>query len=360
MAAGKAEARIIDANLNRVAEALRVAEDICRFYWNLPGLSRELKELRHGILQSFAPDLEGRSRLAGERDIEEDVGRAVPETAVKAEDLAGSAVRNLQRAKEALRTLEEVGRLQDPEAASRAGEHRYQLYSIEKGILALASRGPGQGTIRMAGVRLYLIATGEIARIPLVEAVRSAIAGGAGAVQMREKGLPDRLLLSLGRELREVTAREGVPLIVNDRPDLALLIGADGVHLGQEDLPVSDARTILGSRGIIGVSTHSVEEARRAAREGADYIGMGAAFETPTKKVDRTLGPAGLKPILEATDLPAFAIGGINPENAPALAAAGCSRVCVSSGILALETARKIEEAARAIVTGMSHIEAHE
>ena len=206
-------------------------------------------------------------QLCAGRDIEEDVGReiAVPSGSARPgpEEVA---VRNLQRAKEALRSLEEVGRIANPAGSERVSGLRYRLYSIEKGILALAGRPAGS----MASTHLCLLASRERLRIPLLEAVRAAIAGGVDAVQFREKNLPDREVLELGRPLREATAGGGIPFIVNDRPDLAVLLGADGVHLGQGDLPVEAARRILGPGRIVGVSTHSPEQARRAGREGAD------------------------------------------------------------------------------------------
>ena len=348
--------RITDASLNRAAEGLRVAEDICRFAWDLPGLSGQLKELRHSLLEAFAPQCTDRLGQVAARDTEEDVGRAPPESSRSGEDLQSLAVRNLQRAKEAIRTLEEVARSggsRTSAAAVRANALRYRLYSIEKGLLRIASCPAN----RMRDVLLYLVATESVARIPLAEAVEAAIAGGAGAVQLREKGMPDRRLLELGRSLREVTARRGVPLIINDRPDLALLLGADGVHLGQNDLPMGAARRILGPDLIVGVSTHEPEEARRAVREGADYIGMGPAFPTSTKVAGPPLGPEGLGRILGAVELPAFAIGGIGPANAALLAAGGCRRAAVCAGVLAAGGAEGIEEAARSIVQALCNRE---
>jgi thiamine-phosphate pyrophosphorylase len=336
-------ARIVDASLNRIAEALRVAEDICRFGWDLPGLARELKDLRHRVLAAHAPTAEVRSALAAARDIEEDVGRRAPAPAGPA-DLAAVAVRNLQRAKEALRTLEEVRG--GPAAAGEPEELRYRLYSIEKGLLRLAARGPRP----LVEVRLYLLATASLAGPPLLDAIRAAMAGGVDAVQLREKSLPDRRLLALAREIREATARAGALFIVNDRPDIARLSGADGVHLGQEDLPVGPVRSVLGDGFLVGVSTHSLEEARRAVREGADYIGVGPAFPTRTKEVAAApLGPAGVREILEAVDVPGFAIGGIRPESAADLGAAGVRRAAVSAGILGAGDLRAIEAAARAV-----------
>src|SRR6185369_2445045 len=163
------------------------------------------------------------------------------------------------------------------------------------------------------------------------EAVRAAIAGGVDAVQLREKITPDREVLEIGRSLREATAREGIPFIVNDRPDLAVILGADGVHLGQDDLPVAAARGILGAGRVVGVSTHAPDQARQAQREGADYLGAGPAFPTTTKDAGAPLGPEGVAAIVRATELPAFAIGGISRQNIGSLAAAGVGRVAVAS-----------------------------
>jgi thiamine-phosphate pyrophosphorylase len=345
-----AGARIIDASLNRAAEALRVVEDIGRFHLELPGLAREIKEIRHAVLQAFAATAEERARLIRARDIEEDVGREIS-AGVPAGDLAALALRNLQRAKEALRCLEEVGRLSSGAAAGEAAALRYRLYSVEKGLVFLAGEG---GPRRMAQARLYLIATRSLSHLPLPAAVQSAIAAGASAVQLREKGLSDREVLPMGRSLRQIALAAGVPFIVNDRPDLAAALGADGVHLGQDDLPVAAARAILGTGRIVGVSTHTVDQARRAEREGADYIGVGPVFETSTKDAGAPIGPEGLKAILDAVDLPAFAIGGIRPENVAVIAAAGCHRAAVSSGILAAGGEEQIKAAASKILEDLT------
>jgi thiamine-phosphate pyrophosphorylase len=143
-----------------------------------------------------------------------------------------------------------------------------------------------------------------------------------------------------------VTARRGALFIVNDRPDIALLSHADGVHLGQADLPVGDARSLVGDDALIGVSTHSVEEARAAEAAGADYIGAGPVFPTGTKDAGPLLGLHGLRGILAAVAVPAFAIGGISPGNAAEAARAGARRAAASSTIL---TASAPAAAARAI-----------
>ncbi len=360
-------ARILDANLNRAAEGLRVVEDLCRFHFNLKGPARELKELRHALLALFFPDPARREEWTRFRDIEGDVGRGHPSPpdalgpaapgpggAAAGSPEAGAlavAVKNLERAKEALRTIEEVCRPWDAGKAKALEDWRYRLYSIEKGFLHLTR---SRGRLDPIPARLYLLFSGALLKAPMEEVLDAAIAGGAGAVQMREKELPDQERLALGRRLREITARAGIPLIVNDRPDLALLLHADGVHLGQGDLPVAAARQLVGESMLIGVSTHSLEEARQAVREGADYIGIGPVFPTPTKEVGPCLGLQGFREIHSQVDIPAFAVGGVSPANIAQLAEAGAERVAVSSAILKAESAEEARAIASALTAALS------
>jgi thiamine-phosphate pyrophosphorylase len=323
--------RILDANLNRVAEALRVAEEACRFHWNLPGFAAELKEMRHRALAAVCKGGEFRKDRFAFRDIEGDVGRATPSPSGSG-DAADMAFRNLERAKEAVRTLEEASRIESPQAAAELQEIRYHLYALEKGLGSLPPGGGAQQ--RLASARVYFLATQALSPRPLEAAVEEAVRAGVDIVQMREKDLPDRELLRLGRVLREITARQGALFIVNDRPDIALLVHADGVHLGQEDLPLSEVRTLVGSTVLIGVSTHSLAQARAAERQGADYIGVGPLFPTRTKHAGPLLGPEGLEEVLPQVKVPAFAIGGINTKNVSVVTEKGGCRIAVSSAIL--------------------------
>ncbi|MBN1442824.1 MAG: thiamine phosphate synthase [Planctomycetes bacterium] len=333
--------RIVDASLNRAAEGLRVAEDVCRFHWNLPGLARELKELRHELLDAGRGEVRAvRDQLAA-RDIEGDVGRASgvagaagrSPPAGPAGVLPEAARSNLQRAREAIRTLEEVTRHRDPRCAARFEAVRYRLYGLEK---ALAGLAPERDRAEdLARVRLCLVASERLCRGPLEEAVEAALEAGADMIQMREKSMDDVDLLRRGRRLREITARRGALFIVNDRADIAVLVEADGVHLGQGDLPPAEARAIVGETKLIGRSTHSLEEARRASREGADYIGAGPAFATRTKETGPPLGPEEIGRISAEIPLPVLAIGGIDERSLPLLVAAGARRAAVSAVILA-------------------------
>ncbi|HVR76592.1 MAG TPA: thiamine phosphate synthase, partial [Planctomycetota bacterium] len=193
----------------------------------------------------------------------------------------------------------------------------------------------GAAAGRIAAAQICLLATARLATRPLDEVVAEAVDAGVDCVQLREKGPSDREILRSARALRDITARRGVLFIVNDRPDIAIRAAADGVHLGQEDLPVAEVRALLEKKMLVGVSTHSVDQALAAEREGADYIGVGPMFPTLTKEAGPLLGPPGLRAVLAAVRLPAFAIGGINGSTVHSIREAGGTRVAISSAILA-------------------------
>jgi thiamine-phosphate pyrophosphorylase len=323
--------RILDANLNRVAEALRVVEDVCRFHWDLGGLAAQLKALRHSVLGAVHGRVSSPSPLLAARDVAGDAGRQNASPGA-ASDLRQVALRNLQRGKEALRVLEEAARIALPEACPVLEEARYQMYSVEKGVGHLCS--VQDRTQRLVRARLCLLATAARARGSLEAVVEAAIRGGAMVVQLREKGLEDADLLRSARRLRELTAAHGALLIVNDRPDIALLSHADGVHLGQSDLSVRAARRILEPGMLVGISTHSEEQALRAERDGADYVGVGPVFQTPTKDAGPPLGPTLAGQIAARVRIPAWAIGGICADNLAPLVRAGIAHVAVSSAVL--------------------------
>jgi len=207
---------------------------------------------------------------------------------------------------------------------------------------------------RLARTSLCVIATTSVARLPLAEAVAAAIDGGAGLIQLREKEMEAGAFLELADDLRLLCAARDVLFVVNDRVEAARVVGADGVHLGQEDEPVADARRHLGPESFIGVSTHDAAELDGALRDGADYVGVGSVFATTTKGRDVPVsGAAALAPLAaraEAAGVPAFAIGGITPENVAGVASAGFRRVAVCAGVFATDDP---ESAARAIVTAL-------
>ena len=185
-----------------------------------------------------------------------------------------------------------------------------------------------------------------------LEVVTEAIAGGVDVVQLREKDTDARWRYELGSELREITAESEVGLLVNDRVDIAQAIDADGVHLGQSDLPVEVARDLLGPEAVIGCSTSTVEEAREAEAAGADYLGVGAVYGTSSKEVPEEKNGTGLELVSEianAVSIPVIGIGGVTAENAAPVCEAGAAGVAVISAVTAAEdpaaTTRDLEAA---------------
>jgi thiamine-phosphate pyrophosphorylase len=183
--------------------------------------------------------------------------------------------------------------------------------------------------------RLYLVTDPILHKgYPVLEQVRLALEGGVRLIQLREKELPTGKFIDLARKALEMTRKDGAFLIVNDRVDVALASGADGAHIGQDDMSLKDARRLLGMDKIIGVSVRSAEEARQAEKDGADYIAASGLFATDTKKdVGEALGKNSLKTIKQATTLPLIAIGGIKIDNCAEVIKAGADGVAVITGI---------------------------
>jgi thiamine-phosphate pyrophosphorylase len=183
---------------------------------------------------------------------------------------------------------------------------------------------------------LYLVTdSGLMVSKTIEECVEQAILGGCTLIQLRESKANSLEFYQKAVSLREVTARLGVPLIINNRVDIALAVRAEGVHIGQDDLPYEAARKILGPDKLIGVSCSNVIEAKEAEKLGADYIGVGAIFATNTKSDARPITPQGLKEIRGAVSIPIVAIGGINENNINLLKDTGFDGVAVVSAIVA-------------------------
>lgn len=201
----------------------------------------------------------------------------------------------------------------------------------------------------MLAAHLYVI-TPDAPPAQVVDIATAAVRGGADIVQLRHKTLARGELLDLARRIRAVTAQAGVLFVVNDHVDIALLSGADGVHLGPDDLSIASARRIAGRRLLIGASASSPQAARAAIADGADYLGSGPAFATPIKTEKQVIGPKGVAAIATAAGpgVPVFAIGGIDETNVTQLIAEGLRRVCV---IRAISSAPDPELAARRLRT---------
>lgn len=184
-------------------------------------------------------------------------------------------------------------------------------------------------------LRLYAITDRRSlpAGVTLAQAVEAALDGGVTCLQLREKTVSAGEILALARTLLPLCRARRVPLLINDRVDIALAAGADGVHLGQDDLPLPEARALLGPSRILGATAHTVEEALRAQAEGADYLGVGAMFPTGTKTDTVPTSADTLKAICAAVSIPVLAIGGVNAQNLPTLAGTGIAGAAVVSAI---------------------------
>lgn len=201
---------------------------------------------------------------------------------------------------------------------------------------------------RLLGFRLYLITDRHITDLPLINAVRQALEGGVRAVQVREKDLPVRELLILAAELRRITNDFGAKLFVNDRVDVAVAVEADGVHLGGDSMPAAAVRKVVGGKMLIGVSTHSIDEARQAEADGADFITFGPLFETESKrKYGPPQGLDALRNVKRHIRIPVFGLGGIDRANIPHVLAAGADGVAMISAVLASDN---IKDAAEGII----------
>jgi thiamine-phosphate pyrophosphorylase len=320
-------ARVLDAAANRAREALRVVEDYCRFALDDAFLTGEGKRLRHDLAAALAALPAG--RLLEARETVRDVGTAI---ATDDESRRYSprevALVNLKRLQEALRTLEEFGKLHGPDLGRAVEALRYRSYTLERAVLLGTDARQ-----RLAGARLCVLLTRSRCAAALDWTIAEAAAGGATVFQLREKSRSDRELLELARDVRRWARKAGALFLVNDRPDIAMLVEADGVHLGQDDMPVKEARRVVGPDALIGVSTRDVEQLRRAVLDGASYVGVGPTFASGTKDFAELAGLEFVRQATAETSLPAFVIGGVSAKTIGAAVAAGARRVAVSQAI---------------------------
>jgi thiamine-phosphate pyrophosphorylase len=321
--------RIADANLNRAREALRVIEDYARFALDDADAGHRTKQLRHQLTEIRL--LVGADRLIDARAIASDVGRDLKTTRELRRDMHEDVVAAaFARLSEASRSLGEHAKLLSSEVAAMAETLRYEAYALEPLVLA---RGRRRAAFRQTP--LYVILTERLCHGGWQETAAAALKGGATCLQLREKDLDDRELLRRAGILRELTSRHDALLIINDRPDIARLCGADGVHVGQDDLSAADVRRIAGGAMLVGKSTHTVEQFDAALAEHPDYIAIGPMYATQTKPQSHIAGPETLKQVAGRTELPVVAIGGIGPGEAHSLIAAGASCLAVCSAVIA-------------------------
>lgn len=341
--------RIIDANLNRMGEGLRVLEDAARFLLNNAALSEELKALRHELTRV---DKTMQGQLLSARRSEEDVAAFINlPTEAEREGPLAIVKANALRVQESLRVLEEFSKM--PALATtldweKFKQARFALYELERRLTsALLRRDKAE---KIAG--LYVIVDGEaLGGRDEAEVASQAIRGGAKVIQLRDKQRSMSELLPIARKLKRVCAEAGVLYIVNDYVDLALAADADGVHVGQKDLPVKEVRSILPIDKIIGCSAATLDEAIAAEAAGADYIAVGSIYPTSSKADTRPAGLETLRQVVEKVSLPVVAIGGINQTNVSDVIKARADAVAVISAVVGAED---VEEAARQLAAAVA------
>jgi thiamine-phosphate pyrophosphorylase len=308
--------RIIDVNLNRATEGLRVVEEICRFVLEDQKLTIAVKTLR-GQLSRIVPH-----SLLADRDSRGDVGREPYTKDEGARDKVSDIFQaNIKRSEEAVRVLEEFAKLLKPVYGRKFKAIRFKLYDLEKKLAPLVGRA------EKLDFGLYVIIDPAVHKKPL-----KLIKPGVKIVQLRAKELNKADYLRLAQKISRKAKAQGITFLLNDHWRLVKQAGADGVHLGWEDLKgrsMASIRNAVGDDKIIGLSAQSLGETKKAARLGPDYIGFGPVFATPLK---RGLKPTGLKALSRAVKLvrePIVAIGGINKQNYRKVISTGCSRYAV-------------------------------
>jgi thiamine-phosphate pyrophosphorylase len=324
--------RILDANANRAREALRVMEEAARFILDDAPLTEDIKKLRHDLAAALSA-VEG---LEANRDTPGDVGASIKTTAeMSRESVADVAIAAGKRLSEALRAIEEYGKTLGDHIgatgfAAAIERLRYRGYDLEQRLDRAMATG------RATQWRLCVLLTEKLCTPHDWRTVLdAALDAGADCVQLREKELDSGWLLRRAEEVVSRCRRAGAACIINDRPDVALLSGADGVHVGQTDLPTPEVRRLVGRQLLLGVSTSRLEQAQRALLDGADYCGVGPMFSTTTKHKDVIVGPAYLREYAAWNKLPHLAIGGITPDNLDQLVDTGVRGVAVSSAVCA-------------------------
>jgi|TARA_B100000315_G_C14528859_1_gene565170 thiamine-phosphate pyrophosphorylase len=335
--------RIVDASLNRIGEGLRLLEDVARLTLNDATLNQQLKTMRHELI-TVSPALN--QQLLQARNSEDDVGvnLSTPQQA-KEKKLPEVVVANARRVQQSLRVIEELAKTPDIKLDSvKFKKARFNLYAIERDLLSKLLRK--DKLERISGLHA-IIDTKFLKRRSHLEVAAQLIRGGTEVIQLRDKTQGKSELLPIARQLKSLCSEHNVLFIVNDHLDLALAADADGLHLGQDDLPITAARRLLPPDKLLGCSVTTVKQATTAESEGADYIAAGAIYPTTSREATEVIGLEGLRLIKNEIALPLVAIGGIIVNNVAEVLAAGASSVAVISAIMQAESPK---EAARQIV----------
>ncbi|MGK7932510.1 MAG: thiamine phosphate synthase [Microcystaceae cyanobacterium] len=323
-------ARILDANLDRAREGLRIIEEWCRFALNNPQLADHCKKMRQTIAQWHTNDL----KIA--RDTPNDLGTQLshPQEEERS-SITHLLVANLGRLQESLRVIEEYGKLYQEGMGTTFKQLRYEAYTLESRLISC------DRLKKLQEAPLYLVTSPSDQLFSVVE---SALKGGLKIVQYRDKNGDDYKRWQNAAKLCQLCHDYDALFLVNDRVDLAIAVKADGVHLGQQDLPVKVARELLGNQAIIGKSTTSPQEMTQTLAENPDYVGVGPVYATPTKAGKTPVGLSYIQYAVKHCPIPWFAIGGIDGSNCHDVRQAGAKQIAVVRAIMDAENPKVATE----------------
>ena len=319
-------ARLIDANLDRAREGLRVIEDWCRFGLSRRDLVIKIKNWRHQL------SIHHNEIYKQARSSSNDQGALLNHPAQKNRKSSKEIIfANCSRIQEALRVLEEFSRNSNPDLAKCASIIRYEIYEFELTILKANKKEKRKEILNSCKLCLITCPQKE-----LIKTVSKALSEGVKMVQYRCKDstITDQMKFIQAKEIASICKQNNALFIINDRIDFVLATDADGLHIGQKDLPPEIARNLLGEEKLIGLSTRNLDQIKKAEEAGCDYIGIGPIFATKNKYNINPLGIDYLIEIFKKTKLPCFAIGGINISNINDIKSKGINRVAVIDAIM--------------------------
>lgn len=332
---------LLDANLNRAREGLRVLEDFARFVLQSGSATTGLKNVRHDLVNAERLLYAALPQMMQNRDVAADAGTDITTASESLRESLGDVLAaNARRVQEALRSLEEFGKTVSAEFAERIKQLRYKSYSLEQLLRQGCHFEPEKRSarqervLRMANASLYVLLTEARCQLPWQEVVEQSLDGGADVIQLREKVLSDTEIVRRGRWIAGACRSKGALFILNDRSDLAIAADADGVHIGQEDAAITTARSIVGDDRLIGVSTHNLEQLKQACSDNADYLGVGPVFTSQTKNFEGFAGLSFVSGACEFADRPWFPIGGISEQNVASVIGAGAERIAVCDAVV--------------------------
>jgi thiamine-phosphate pyrophosphorylase len=328
--------QIIDANINRITEGLRVTEEIARFVIKDSQLTKRIKTERHKIRK-----LSKKIETLECRDTSKDLGKNKDFDTYSYKDLLELTNRNFKRVQEGCRVIEEFTKLLDNPLSSDIKEIRFKIYDIEKTMnIKLSKRLPAKNKIDFS---FYVILDKKYIKknnsSSLIAIVTDLCKNGATVIQLREKSTEAKYFLEDALIVRKTTQEFNVPLIINDRLDIALAVNADGIHLGETDIPIQYAKKLFPGK-IIGISSDTVEKARTAEKMGADYLGVGCLF--PSKTVSKPITSLNmLSKIKFSVHIPVLGIGGITLNNISQVLSTKADGICVAGDLFTSSNIKK-------------------